>query len=157
MAQLAIRNIRKSFHSKAVLDDVSLELDEGEIVCVFGPSGLKRVGNLLAGDTRCRPSDVTSVVGGARLAGEAVQSGNWDFFFEILVILNVFVGMVNLAPLPPLDGGHLAALAYEKIRRRKPDLRKLVPVSTVVAAFLILFSLSLIYIDITNPIPNPFR
>src|SRR5205823_6168059 len=75
---------------------------------VFGPSGLKRVGNLLAGDTRRRPSDVTSVVGGARLAGEAVQSGNWDFFFEILVILNVFVGMVNLAPLPPLDGGHLA-------------------------------------------------
>src|SRR5208337_2812583 len=39
MAQLAIQNLRKSFHSKAVLDDVSLELDQGEIVCVFGPSG----------------------------------------------------------------------------------------------------------------------
>lgn len=124
---------------------------------VFGPSGLKRVGQLLAGSTPRRSSDVGSLVGGARLAGEAVQSGNWDIFFEILVLVNVFVGLVNLIPLPPLDGGHLAALAYEKLRRRKPDLRKLVPVSTLVAAFLILFSLSLIYIDITNPIPNPFR
>ena len=124
---------------------------------VFGPAGLDRIGRLLAGSTPRRPSDVGSVVSGARLAGQAVQSGNWDFFFGILIILNVFVGLVNLIPLPPLDGGHLAALAYEKIRRRRPDIRKLVPLTTVVAVFLILFSLSLIYIDITNPIPNPFR
>jgi len=124
---------------------------------VFGPAGLDRIGRLLAGSTPRRPTDVGSVVSGARLAGQAAQSGNWDFFFGILIILNVFVGLVNLVPLPPLDGGHLAALAYEKIRRRRPDIRKLVPLTTVVAAFLILFSLSLIYIDITKPIPNPFR
>jgi multiple sugar transport system ATP-binding protein len=39
MAQLAIQNVRKSFRSNVVLNDVSLELDPGEIVCVFGPSG----------------------------------------------------------------------------------------------------------------------
>jgi len=39
MAQLAIQNVHKSFQSKVVLNDVSLELDRGEIVCVFGPSG----------------------------------------------------------------------------------------------------------------------
>ena len=76
---------------------------------------------------------------------------------RVWLVLLAFVGLVNLVPLPPLDGGHLAALAYEKIRRRRPDIRKLVPLTTVVAAFLILFSLSLIYIDITKPIPNPFR
>ncbi len=124
---------------------------------VFGPSGLRRIGDLLAGSTPRQANDVSSVVGATRLAGEAVAAGNWDFFFGILVILNIFVGIVNLIPLPPLDGGHLAALAYEKIRHRRPDLRKLVPLTTLVAAFLILFSLSLIYIDITNPIPNPFR
>src|SRR5260370_29768492 len=38
MPQLAIQNIRKSFRSNVVLDHVSLDLDRGEIVCVFGPS-----------------------------------------------------------------------------------------------------------------------
>jgi multiple sugar transport system ATP-binding protein len=39
MAQLAIRNVRKSFKNNVVLDGISLELERGEIVCVFGPSG----------------------------------------------------------------------------------------------------------------------
>lgn len=39
MAQLAIRNLHKSFHNNVVLDAVSLELERGEIVCIFGPSG----------------------------------------------------------------------------------------------------------------------
>src|SRR5271165_5659748 len=39
MPQLEIRGVRKSFRSNVVLEDVSLELEPGEIVCVFGPSG----------------------------------------------------------------------------------------------------------------------
>ncbi len=39
MAQLAIRNLGKSFHNNVVLDAVSLERERGEIVCIFGPSG----------------------------------------------------------------------------------------------------------------------
>jgi membrane-associated protease RseP (regulator of RpoE activity) len=124
---------------------------------IFGPTGLRRIGDLLVGTTPRRTSDVGSIVEGARLAGQAAGSGQWDFFFNILIAINVFVGLVNLVPLPPLDGGHIAVLVYEKVRRRKPDLRKLAPFSTAVAVILILFSLSLIYIDITNPIPNPFR
>jgi membrane-associated protease RseP (regulator of RpoE activity) len=124
---------------------------------VFGPTGLKRIGLLLTGSRPRQSTDVASIVGGTRIAGEAAQSGNWDVFIFLLAALNIFVGLINLLPLPPLDGGHIAALVYEKVRRRKPDLRKLVPVSTAVALFIILFSLSLIYIDITNPIPNPFH
>jgi membrane-associated protease RseP (regulator of RpoE activity) len=124
---------------------------------VFGPSGLKRIGELLVGSRPRRPTDVTSVVGATQLAGEAVQAGAWDFLFGIIVIFNVFVGILNLVPLPPLDGGHLAVIAYEKVRRRKPDVRKLVPVTALVTGFIVLLALSLAYIDITNPIPNPFR
>jgi membrane-associated protease RseP (regulator of RpoE activity) len=124
---------------------------------IFGPVGLRRIGDLLVGTAPRRTTDVGSVVEGARLAGQAAGSGQWDFLFNILIAINIFVGLINLVPLPPLDGGHIAVLVYEKVRRRKPDLRKLAPLSTAVAVFLILFSLSLIYIDITNPIPNPFR
>jgi len=124
---------------------------------VFGPSGLKRIWGLLTGTRQRTASDATSIVGATRLAGQAAQSGAWDYLFGIIVVFNVFVGILNLVPLPPLDGGHLAVIAYEKIRRRKPDVRKLVPLTAVVAGFFILLAVSLAYIDITNPLPNPFH
>jgi membrane-associated protease RseP (regulator of RpoE activity) len=124
---------------------------------VFGPAALKRIGQLLVGSTQRRATDPTSIVGGARLAGQAAQAGAWDFFIGIIVIFNVFVGILNLVPLPPLDGGHLAVLVYEKARRRKPDLRKLVPVTALVTGFIVLFALAVSYLDIVKPLPSPFQ
>src|SRR5262249_39123763 len=86
---------------------------------VVGPGGLSRIWRLLSGWSARRATDPVSIVGGAQLAGEAVRAGLWDQLLAILVVFNVFVGILNLVPLPPLDGGHLAVLAYEKIRRRK--------------------------------------
>jgi membrane-associated protease RseP (regulator of RpoE activity) len=123
---------------------------------VFGPDGLKRIGDLLFTDAPRTATDPTGLVGGARFATQAAQAGAWDQFFSLLVGFNIFVGIINLVPLPPLDGGHLAVLVYEKVRRRKPDLRKLVPLTAVVAGFLILFVLAVTWLDITNPIPNQF-
>jgi len=61
---------------------------------------------------------------------------------------------LNLLPLPPLDGGHLAVLAYEKIRRRDVDMRKLIPITvTVISVFGSLFLL-LLYLDIVRPLPS---
>jgi membrane-associated protease RseP (regulator of RpoE activity) len=96
-------------------------------------------------------------VGGAQIAGAAVSSGNWAAFLELLVTFNIFVGILNLVPLPPFDGGHLAVLAVEKVTHKSVDMRKLVPLTAVVAGFMILLVLSLTFIDITNPLPNPFR
>lgn len=123
---------------------------------IFGPAGLKRIGQLLSGAPR-RADDPTSIVGGARIAGQAAKAGLWDALFEELVVFNVFVGILNLIPLPPLDGGHLAILGYEKLTRRQPDVRKLVPLTALVAGFLILFVISLVYLDIVRPLPNPFQ
>jgi len=124
---------------------------------IFGPSGLRRIGDLLAGTRPRQTSDVVSVVGASRLAGEAVQAGAWDSLFGLLVTFNIFVGILNLVPLPPLDGGHLAVLVYEKARHRRPDLRKLVPLTAAVTGFILLLAVSLVYIDLTSPVPNPFR
>jgi membrane-associated protease RseP (regulator of RpoE activity) len=124
---------------------------------VFGPRGLSRIGELLTGASPRRPTDPTGIVGGARLASEAVRAGAWDYLFELLVVFNVFIGIINLVPLPPLDGGHLAVLGYEKLFRRRLDLRKLVPISALVTAFLVVLALSVTYIDIVAPLPNPFQ
>jgi membrane-associated protease RseP (regulator of RpoE activity) len=63
----------------------------------------------------------------------------------------VFIGLLNLLPLPPFDGGHLAVLAVERIRGRAVDMRKLVPISAAVAAFFVLFTFAVVYLDIAKP------
>ena len=78
-------------------------------------------------------------------------------FLLLFAFFNVFVGILNLLPLPPLDGGHLAVLGLEAITRRHIDPRRLVPLTALVAGFLILFTVSLLYLDISSPIPNPFQ
>jgi len=77
-------------------------------------------------------------------------------------VINVAIGLLNLLPMLPLDGGHIAIAVYERIRTRRgqahyrADISKLLP---VVYAFLVLLGflvLSSVYLDITHPIPNPF-
>jgi membrane-associated protease RseP (regulator of RpoE activity) len=124
---------------------------------IFGPQGLGRIVDLLFGQAERQPDDVTSIVGGARIAGQAVSAGAADVLLQLFGVFNVFVGILNLLPVPPFDGGHLAVIGWEKIRGRKVDARKLVPLTAVVATFLILYMFSLLYLDIVKPVPNLFR
>jgi membrane-associated protease RseP (regulator of RpoE activity) len=124
---------------------------------IFGPDGLRRIGQLLLGEGERSPNDPVGVVGAARVSGQAVEAGQLDVFFYLFAFFNVFVGILNLLPLPPLDGGHLAVLGIEGISGRRMDPRKLVPITAVVAGFLILFTVSLLYLDVVSPIPNPFQ
>jgi membrane-associated protease RseP (regulator of RpoE activity) len=78
---------------------------------VFGPSGLKRLGELLVGAKQRTQGDVQSVVGGGQMVVQAARTQAWDLLLGILVSFNVFIGILNLIPLPPLDGGHLAVIA----------------------------------------------
>jgi membrane-associated protease RseP (regulator of RpoE activity) len=123
---------------------------------IFGPDGLSRVGQLLVGEEERSVEDPVGVVGAARFSGQAVQAGQMEYFFFLFAFFNVFVGILNLLPLPPLDGGHLAVLGIEALTRRRIDPRRLIPVTAVVAGFLILFTIAITYLDVFSPIPNPF-
>ncbi|MDT7591793.1 MAG: hypothetical protein QOH45_1324, partial [Pseudonocardiales bacterium] len=57
-----------------------------------------------------------SVVGASIIGGDAAESGQWSFFLLLLAALNFFVGVFNLVPLLPLDGGHIAVNLYERVR-----------------------------------------
>jgi membrane-associated protease RseP (regulator of RpoE activity) len=108
-----------------------------------------------------------SVVDLGRFSGQAFETGNFQFVLLMLASLNVFVGLFNLLPLLPLDGGHLAILGFEAVRsrlarlfgRRDPgrvDLRRLMPAMVAFIVLLGSVSLVLLYAGIANPIENPF-
>lgn len=124
---------------------------------IFGPEGLGRIGEVLLGERERSVEDPIGVVGAARVSGQAVAAGQIEVFFFMFAFFNVFVGILNLLPLPPLDGGHLAVLGLEAALRRPIDPRKLVPISAVVATFLILFTVAILYLDVTSPVPNLFQ
>jgi membrane-associated protease RseP (regulator of RpoE activity) len=128
--------------------------------------------DLFAKDRAKTPAaNVSSMVGAADIAGQAVESGGgWKYSVSdlllILISINIFIGAVNLLPLLPLDGGHLAVIFYERIRawlarlRGKPDpglvdLQKLVPISVGVFMLLIGLAVLLMAADIFNPVHLP--
>jgi membrane-associated protease RseP (regulator of RpoE activity) len=97
------------------------------------------------------------IVGITRLAGQAVANNQWAIFVAILIQLNIVVGIFNLLPLPPMDGGYLAFVGWQVLTRREVDLRKVVPVAALIVGLLVMLTVSLVWLDVTNPIPDPFR
>ena len=96
------------------------------------------------------------LVGAGRIAGESVQSGQFLNFVGLIVGFTIFVGLMNLLPLPPLDGGHLAVLAWEKITGNKVDIRKLIPVAAAVIGFFVILFVAVLYLDLARPVKMPF-
>ena len=79
------------------------------------PEKIPKVIEAIGGAER-DPDTPVSVVGASIIGGDAVERGLWEMFLLLLATLNFFVGVFNLLPLLPLDGGHIAVLFYEKIR-----------------------------------------
>jgi membrane-associated protease RseP (regulator of RpoE activity) len=112
--------------------------------------------------------NVGSLVGAADATGQVVAAPiGWQARVSVVLLiiasLNIWFGLLNLLPLLPLDGGHIAVVIYEQCRawlarlRGKPDpglvdYRRLVPVSVGVLVLLVGFSLLLIMADLVNPV-----
>jgi membrane-associated protease RseP (regulator of RpoE activity) len=102
-----------------------------------------------------------SIVGIVRIAVQGAQNG-WATLLAILVAVNIFVGVLNMLPILPLDGGYVAIATYERLRSRKgskyrSDVNKLAPVIyAFMSVLLVLFACTL-FLDIAHPIANPFQ
>jgi len=101
-----------------------------------------------------------SIVGIANLGAQSEQAGLASVLM-LLIAINIVFGILNMLPMIPLDGGHVAIAAYEWVRTKKgqpyyrADITKLFPVATVFIAFLALFVFAGIYLDITHPLQIP--
>ena len=115
--------------------------------------GVGRTFSVLFTDEQRKSTDVVSLVGVSRQIGDAGERGDWGLFLGFAAYVTIFIGVVNLIPLPPLDGGHLLLLLWEKITGRQADYRKLIPVSAAVIVFLSIFAIATVFLDITEPLP----
>ena len=107
-----------------------------------------------ATDLETRP---TTLVGATQVSGAVGESDGLAGVLTVLAAVNIFVGVINMAPLLPLDGGHAVIAIYERLRSRRgqryqADAAKMMPVATAVVAVLGMLLLAGLYLDVTRPI-----
>ena len=125
-------------------------------------------GQTVGGDKR-DPNGLVGVVGVARVSGQAIGSEALSIterlstFILIIASLNIFVGLFNLLPILPLDGGHMAVAIADELRafyarlrgRPRPaaiDVTLLTPITMVVFVILAALTVLLLVADIVNPV-----
>jgi membrane-associated protease RseP (regulator of RpoE activity) len=101
-----------------------------------------------------------SIVGVVRIAVQSTSTGPGDLLI-ILMAVNIFIGVLNMLPMLPLDGGYVAISTYERIRTRRgsryhADLNKMVPFAYAFMGVLLFLFACTLYLDIVHPIANPF-
>ncbi|HXX91910.1 MAG TPA: site-2 protease family protein, partial [Acidimicrobiales bacterium] len=132
----------------------------------FSPSGISQYLHELTNAKAAQQASqsgqrIQSIYGAVRTAAQGAQAGAWQLT-TVLVSIIIFVGLLNLLPMLPLDGGHVAIAVYERIRSRRgrpyrADVTKLVPVAYAFVLLLGFVVLSSLYLDVTHPVANPFK
>lgn len=94
---------------------------------------------------------------GVLLLGEDAGEQGLANLLPIFLMINVFIGLLNLVPLLPFDGGHASVAIYERIRSRNgrryhADVSKLLPVAYAVVMGLVILGVTSLYLDIVNPV-----
>jgi membrane-associated protease RseP (regulator of RpoE activity) len=113
------------------------------------------------------PETPISVVGASIIGGDAFERGLYLAFWFFLAQLNFVLGAINLVPLLPFDGGHIAVAFFEKIRNvlRKSrglvaaapvNYLKLMPATYVILVFVVGYMALTVTADFVNPI-HPFE
>lgn len=109
------------------------------------------------------PETPISVVGASIIGGDTVDHGLWVAFWFFLAQLNFVLGAINLIPLLPFDGGHIAIAVFEKLRNLLRSARglvaaapvnylKLMPATYVVLVVVAGYMLLTVTADLVNPI-----
>jgi len=142
-----------SIFSPSGLVDFFGRLDDAGDEPATVPAGQPGEGEPVAQDNEGR---ILSLVGATRLGAE-LTSGGIAGVLVFFLSINIFVGVINLAPLLPLDGGHVVIATYERIRSRKgqryyADAAKALPVAYAVILLMTTVGIAALYLDIADPI-----
>ncbi len=118
---------------------------------VFSPGGITDYVDTLAGN-KSTDKRLLSPIGAVRLGASAARNGAADFL-QLVIAMNVFIGLFNLFPLLPFDGGHVVIAGYEAVRSRRgrryyADVARMMPFSYAIMAVMLLLLLGNSYLDI---------
>jgi len=108
---------------------------------------IKTLGGLFIGETPVK--QLMGPVGIAEMSGNAAAEG-WIQLFSLMAMISLNLGLLNLMPVPVLDGGHIAILALEGLSRR--DFSMKVKEKMFLAGFVLLVMLmvTVIYNDLAR-------
>ena len=109
------------------------------------------LGKLLTG--RLSVKQLQSVVGISRSAGQAVAEGA-ETVISFMVLISVNLGILNLLPIPILDGGHILLLSMEGLRRRDFSLAFKERFIQVGLVFLLVILAYAMYNDVVRLLPS---
>jgi membrane-associated protease RseP (regulator of RpoE activity) len=116
-------------------------------------------GSSASGSSSNSSGQLLSIIGAIQIGAQAARQNISELLY-ILVAINIFVGMVNLFPMLPLDGGHVVIAVYERIRSRRgrryhADVAKLMPVAYVFLLFMVVLGVGALYANIVQPASLP--
>jgi membrane-associated protease RseP (regulator of RpoE activity) len=103
---------------------------------------------------------ILSIYGLVRI-GSDVGGVDPGALIGLFALINIFIGMFNLVPLLPFDGGHVAIAVYERVQEKRlrmgsrryfTDVSRLLPLTYGVVGVLGLLFVTSLYLDIVNPI-----
>jgi membrane-associated protease RseP (regulator of RpoE activity) len=142
-----------SFFSPSGLSNFASEVAHGGKPTVDNSSGAGSGTSSAPSSDGSRP---ISILGATRIGADLTRQGLFAFLLFFSTI-NLFIGIVNLAPLLPLDGGHVVIATYERIRSRKGrryqvDVVKLLPLTYAVVMLLGILFVSTVFLDLVDPI-----
>ena len=95
--------------------------------------------------------DIRENLGGPILIAQVISQASEvgaGFFWEIVALLSITLAIINILPIPALDGGHLVFLIYEGIVRREPSVRFRMVTQQVGMVVLLAFMVFLVFNDI---------
>ncbi|MBP2654915.1 MAG: metalloprotease RseP [Firmicutes bacterium] len=99
------------------------------------------------------PAEVAGPIGVAKIVGEVAQVG-FIPLLRIAAFLSINIGMINLLPVPVLDGGHIVTLAVEGVRRKPISKEKLQFFQMIGLALLIMLFIFATFKDVMRIFQN---
>jgi membrane-associated protease RseP (regulator of RpoE activity) len=139
------------------------------LIHVFSPSGISSIFHQVtnshdateAADHPATSERPVSLIGAGNIGVQALHQGV-ESLLALLIVINIAFALLNMLPIMPFDGGHVAVAIYEWIRTKKgqpyyqADITKLFPYLAPLLAFLALFAISVVFLDISHPLQNVF-
>lgn len=116
-------------------------------------AGVGRIIGLDAGYTALGPKNLSGPVGIGKYLFVSIYYGSLVIGLNLVVLLTFNLGLLNLLPIPVLDGGHILLAVLEIIFRRPLPSKILTPIAYAFAAFIICFMLLVTFYDVKKLLP----